>query len=159
MPSQSLTLGTSDGIHVGHERSVIGSRPVVVGSRSRRALLIHAHAELKRLAQRQQATDMEPYRIVLRLLGALVNDGGPTPQVGDNGAGGVAVEWLVDGNLMRIDYEDETEILMTACLATGERVLDETITAWWLETDPAIRRAREFLGAIGGSVRSPVPLG
>jgi len=126
--------------------------------RSRRALLIHANDQLKRLAQRQNASDMEPYRLILRLLGALITDGSATPQIGDNGEGGVAVEWLVDGNLLRLDYEDETEILLTATNSHGQRVLCETITAWWLGQDSAIVQARDFLRGLAGSVAQPIPL-
>jgi len=126
--------------------------------RSRRALLIHAHSQLSALSQRQQARDMEPYRIVLRLLGTLVTDGSPTPQIGDNGDGGVAVEWLVDGNSLRLDYEDETEILLTAKGSDGERVLCETVNVWWLASDLAVMQARDFLRNLAQQVSRPLPI-
>lgn len=161
-PSLSLTLESSasdvDEIRSVTDSSLTRNESVSPGFRSRRALLIHANEQLKRLAQRQDASDIEPYRLVLRLLGTLITDGSATPQIGDNGDGGVAVEWLVDGNLLRLDYEDETEILLTGMNSHGQRVLCETITAWWLGQDPAIVQTRDFLKGIAGSVARPLPL-
>lgn len=163
VPSLSLTLEprlseVDESRHV-IDSSLTGNEQVTPIFRSRRALLTHAHGQLKQLAQRQMATDMEPYRLVLRLLGTLVTDGSPTPQIGDNGEGGVAVEWLVDGNLLRLDYEDENEILITATNSRGDRVLCATITKWWLDKDTVVVEAREYLRGLAGSVTRPLPLG
>ena len=163
VPSLSLTLESRpnevDEVRSVTDSSLTRNEQVAPLFRSRRALLTHAHGQLKQLSQRQKASDMEPYRLILRLLGTLVTDGSATPQIGDNGEGGVAVEWLVDGNLLRVDYEDEAEILLTATNSRGERVLCETITAWWLDRDLAIVQARDFLRGLAGSVTQPLPLG
>ncbi|MDQ1205484.1 hypothetical protein [Microbacterium sp. SORGH_AS_0862] len=118
---------------------------------------MYAHRQLRDLAERQRAVNIEPYRIILRLLGHVLTDGAPTPQIGDNGDGGVAVDWLVDDVSVRLDYEDETEILLTA-VRGRERILCDTLTKWWVEDDVTIKQARELLSGLAGQVRNPIPL-
>lgn len=121
--------------------------------RSYDALLTYALSGLKHLAARQPATDRR-YAILLRLIGALIRDGSATPQVGSNGEGGVMIEWLVGSRSLTIDFEDETEILITASTQTDGVIFSEPVNSWWTPADPTIQRARQFLAEISvGAVR------
>lgn len=125
--------------------------------RSRRLLIMSAHRQLRALAARQEASSEAPYARILRLLGALLVDGAPTPQIGSNGEGGILVEWLVNGRSLTIDYEDETEILIAASNRDG-LVFDATITAWWEHRDEPIIATRRFLAEIASGLVHPIPL-
>ena len=126
--------------------------------RSRRDLLKFAHAHLRDLAIKTGVSDVEPHRRILRLLNAVIADGSPTPQVGDNGEGGIEVEWLVNGKTLRLDYEDESEILLEARNADASLIFSETVTAWWLPGDSAIVAARDFLESLAPEVARPLTL-
>lgn len=153
LPSDGEELGfSSDASLTGHERVLPPT------TRSRRALLIYAHGRLCDLAERQGRSSVEPHRHVLHLLGSLLVDGSPTPQIGDNGDGGISVEWLVDGRSFRLDYEDESEILLEGRGPAGDLLFSQTVTAWWLSTDQAIIGARDFLKLLARDVHRPLPL-
>lgn len=161
--SPSATL-TRDG--------VVGSRSLIIpdvhrsltdgaiargGARSRSALLKHAHLHLRTLALRQTRRDDTSFATVLRLIAALTQDGSATPQISSNGEGGILVEWLVAGSSLAIDYEDETEILISAATPAGLRFA-ETMTSWWSQGDSAVVKARAFLSEISAAVARPIPL-
>ncbi len=126
--------------------------------RTRRALLTFAMARLRELADRQKATYREPYAVVLRLIDALIGVGSATPQIADNGEGGIEVLWLVNGQSLTIDYEDEFEILVTAVDAAGNRRFAHTLTAYWTRSDAAVIEAKNFLAEISSSVAHAIPL-
>lgn len=159
----SLTMSRPDSLTSNLERDVVtfpsltyGAGPSS-GARSRRALIMSAHRQLRALAARQGASSEFPYARVLRLIGSITIDGAPTPQVGSNGEGGILVEWLVNGWFLALDYEDETEILLSASTPDGFRFA-ETITAWWEQHDAAVTSARRFLAEMAAGVAHPVPL-
>lgn len=159
----SMTLSRPDSFTNSDERSAI-SRPSLTygvsisgGARSRRALIMSAYRQLRALAARQGATSEAPYARVLRLVGALLGDGSPTPQIGSNGEGGVLVEWLVDGRSLTIDFEDETEILISASTPNG-LVFAESVTAWWELNDRVLADARRFLKEMSVGLAHPIPL-
>ncbi|MDT3343762.1 hypothetical protein [Microbacterium aquilitoris] len=68
------------------------------------------------------------------------------------------VEWLVGSRSLVIDYEDETEILITASTQTDGIVFSESVTAWWTPDDPTIRSARKFLADISVGAVRPLPM-
>lgn len=161
--SSSLTLERVTLTSREAPRSFSGSisrdeRVLTPRGRSKEMLLRYTKAGLDSLAKRQGATDLTSYAYVLRLVSALIRDNSPTPQVGDNGENGIAVEWLVDGNVLRIDYEDETEILVAATNSAGESVFCEALSAWWLETNPVISDARRFLSKLSSAVANPISI-
>ncbi|MDQ7991269.1 MAG: hypothetical protein REI45_01170 [Propionicimonas sp.] len=125
---------------------------------SRHALLSFAATKLDALARRQNARLREPYAIVHRLIAALIGGGSATPQIADNGEGGVEVLWLVNATSLTIDYEDELEILLTGVRADGSRAFAHTLTAYWTENDNAIAEARSYLADLSSGVRHAIPL-
>ena len=128
-----------------------------VPARSPYALLSYAAARLSDLGRRQGAIRWQPYAIVLRLITAVTDEGSATPQIADNGEGGIEVLWLVDGSSLTVDYEDEFEILLTGA-REGDRAFTHLLTAYWTEQDAAIAEARRFLADISTGVRHPIPL-
>lgn len=159
----SLTMPRTESLTGGDVQASIAAPSFTYGEassnvpRSRRMLITSAYRQLRALATRQSAVSDVPYARILRLLGALLVDGAPTPQIGSNGEGGILVEWLVNGQSLTIDYEDETEILIAASDRDG-LVFDATITAWWEHRDQSIIATRQFLAQIASGLVHPIPL-
>ncbi|MDM4761528.1 hypothetical protein QT381_00705 [Galbitalea sp. SE-J8] len=126
--------------------------------RSRRALLTYSVARLRELARRQGARHQEPYAVVLRLIDAIIGVGSATPQIADNGEGGIEVLWLVNGASLTIDYEDEFEILVEGVAADGTRAFAHTLTRYWTRADSTVVDAKRFLATLSASVARPLPL-
>lgn len=164
--SPSLTLDRDqDLIQFDHSTFGVGSalslgRVAQPEYRTRRTLLTFAKIRLQELAARQQARHQGPYVVVLRLIAAIVGNGSATPQIADNGDGGIEVMWIVNGASLTVDYEDELEILVTAVGADGTRLFAHTLTAYWTPFDAAIAEAKSFLAAIsaGMTARHALPL-
>lgn len=126
--------------------------------RSRRELLSYTTSRLLELAKRQGATRSEPYSITLRLVAALVGSGSATPQVADNGDGGIEVLWLVNGTSLTLDYEDQFEILLTAVGPDGTRLFAYELTAYWTPGEEAIMKAHACLRAMSSELAHPIAL-
>ncbi|WP_367147133.1 hypothetical protein AB0870_17790 [Microbacterium proteolyticum] len=159
----SLTIPQTESFTVGDVHASVLTPSFTYGelglnvSRPRRLLIMSAYRQLRALAIRQNAASGAAYARILRLPGTLLADGAPTPQIGSNGEGGILVEWLVNGQSLTIDYEDETEILIVASDRGGLQ-FEVTITAWWEHRDPAIVATRQILADMSSGLAYPIPL-
>lgn len=88
----------------------------------------------------------------------LLEDDRPTPQVASNGAGGVEVEWLVNGVSLTIDVASESEILIYAVDANGGELFEKEITSRWSTGDPVFVKASALLDELKSQVSSRVPV-
>ena len=86
----------------------------------------------------------------------LLDNDRPTPQVASNGAGGVEIEWLVNGVSLTIDVASESEILIYAVDATGNELFEKEITSRWSTDDPVFVQASGLLDELTTQVAARV---
>jgi hypothetical protein len=92
------------------------------------------------------------------LIAVLIEDGGPTPQISDNGDGGIAAEWLVDGATLTLDIESSESVYLIARSKTGAIQLEAETAARGFGYNIAVAQARLFLRDLATGVRHPVSL-
>lgn len=132
---------------------------VVGHGRERAALIAYATRQLEDLARQQRTKDdHDRYATMLSLVEELVSDGVPTPQVSDNGEGGILIEWVAGGHLLRADYESAAEILVTATDSRGVVQFEEILRAGEIKGSAVTLRGQAFLHSLRPLVRRPVPL-
>lgn len=153
--SYSEWVPSGEGLTVTRSGNVIGAGPNL---RPRRALLEYARDGLVALAKHRGADDMRAYSEALTLISALVEDGGPTPQVSDNGDGGIASEWLVNGATLTLDIEDVDSVYLIARDFTGDIRLEAEGPARGFGLSLAAAQARLFLRELAAGMRQPISL-
>lgn len=153
--SPSAWASRGDALTVTPSGQVVETAPSL---RLRRALLEYARDGLVTLARHRDDADMSRYAEALELIAALVEDGGPTPQVSDNGDGGIAVEWLVNRAVLTLDVEGPDSVYLVGRDANGKIELEEETVVRGFMYGVAAAKARLFLRELAAGIRRPISL-
>jgi hypothetical protein len=88
----------------------------------------------------------------------LIDVNSPTPQIRSNGAGGIEIEWLVNGVSLTIDVASESEILIYAVDNADRELFSKEITSRWSTSDEVFDRAAALLKEMALHIDAPAPL-
>lgn len=131
------------------------------GAATRDELLSAARAKLNRLTHLREGWDghrastmgLLPVMVLNGVLGSLVRDDQPTPQIAPMADGGVQVAWLVNGQSVEVEVSPEGQVVVFAYDdETGEYSIDDEFE--YNSPDlMVIRAAREKLDRLASDVR------